>query len=277
MGKNETLCDPKSPFQQSLSRCAVCILQHPNSSAAGNTVAPQFQQFLDYCATVAGTNATLVALAQSAVNKEASIMSQMSVLSASQSSLGGQLSLLGYQPVTTLPNGDVSTLTTGTTLSRSSSSTAKVTSHKASPLVTTVLITPKASSTPTPIPKPHSNTGAIVEAVVLPVVAITLMCIAVFLLLRRRKIRNAEKENYMDEKPQLHSDDLKPLHLELDSNQVWEMKAGSEQAPKVVELPALEIVGSEMDAESRQQQRGDATRPLSSHSPTSDQTESSDQ
>lgn len=94
--------------------------------------------------------------------------------------------------------------------------------------------------------------------------------------MRRRKRTAAAQGDNSDEKPQLHSDDLKPIQLELDSSHVWEMKAYDEHPPNVAELPAVEVVGNEMDAESRAQQQHDATSTSSSQIPTSPQTGSSD-
>jgi hypothetical protein len=94
--------------------------------------------------------------------------------------------------------------------------------------------------------------------------------------MRRRKRTAAAQGDNSGEKPQLHSDDLKPIQLELDSSHVWEMKAWKEHPPNVAELPAVEVVGSEMDAESRPQQQHDATSTLSSDVTTSHQTGSPD-
>jgi hypothetical protein len=89
--------------------------------------------------------------------------------------------------------------------------------------------------------------------------------------MRRRKRTAAAQGDNSGEKPQLHSDDLKSIQLELDSSHVWEMKAWKEHPPNVAELPAVEVVGSEMDAESRPQQQ-----PLSSDITASHQTGSPD-
>lgn len=49
-GKTPALCEPESAFRASLAKCQTCIAVHADDGV-GNFVqiAPQFQQFLDYC------------------------------------------------------------------------------------------------------------------------------------------------------------------------------------------------------------------------------------
>ena len=49
-GKTSALCVPGSAFEVSLNQCEQCIIYHKNDDTASFVqLAPQFQQFLDYC------------------------------------------------------------------------------------------------------------------------------------------------------------------------------------------------------------------------------------
>lgn len=72
------------------------------------------------------------------------------------------------------------------------------------------------------------------------------ICLAIYLLLKKRR-RGKTKGAPSDyaEKPELHANDIKPIRSELDGGMALESPQHH-----AVELPAREIVGAEMNAES---------------------------
>jgi LPXTG-motif cell wall-anchored protein len=125
------------------------------------------------------------------------------------------------------------------------------------PASPTFTITSPAS----PRPSPGVIAGATVGAVVGFLAIVGLL--AFFLLRRRKQNRRhhaAETDPHLQgEKAQLHSDDLKPVRKELMGQGVIkrkpvppaEMPANEDLERITSELPANEIIGSEMDSQSK--------------------------
>jgi LPXTG-motif cell wall-anchored protein len=125
------------------------------------------------------------------------------------------------------------------------------------PASPTFTITSPAS----PRPSPGVIAGATVGAVVGFLAIVGLL--AFFLLRRRKQNRHhhaAETDPHLQgEKAQLHSDDLKPVRKELMGQgvikrkpvPVAEMPANEDLKRITSELPANEIIGSEMDSQSK--------------------------
>jgi hypothetical protein len=121
------------------------------------------------------------------------------------------------------------------------------------------------TSTITSPASPRPSAGVIAGATVGAVIGfLAIVGLLAFFLLRRRKLNRRHHAAEIDphlqgEKAQLHSDDLKPVRKELMGQGVIkrkpvppaEMPANEDLERITSELPANEIIGSEMDSQSK--------------------------
>lgn len=98
-GKTPRICEANSGFSILLSSCQTCIAASgaPGSGAAFDLISPAFQQFVEYCQGIAGTNQTLIA-------KIESYQSAVSSVSSAVASLARERSLLGLMSSTLADN-----------------------------------------------------------------------------------------------------------------------------------------------------------------------------
>lgn len=104
-------------------------------------------------------------------------------------------------------------------------------------------------------PSLKSKAGIIAPAVVVPVVVLAVIILILVVFVRRRLVRRRQTQkstpmaaSNQKEKPQLHSDEVRP---ELEGIKVPTLWDNTFQNVNHVigEMPANEVVGSEMDAE----------------------------
>lgn len=130
--------------------------------------------------------------------------------------------------------------------------------HSSIPTTAKILSTPQAvpaKPTATTTAQSHSNAGVIAPATAVPVIAVAAATSAAILYMRlqrrkRRRTRAATQiaaDDVTYEKPQLHSDDLRP---ELEPTTIPRPQE-LPLKPDRIELPAVELVGSELDICSR--------------------------
>jgi hypothetical protein len=116
---------------------------------------------------------------------------------------------------------------------------------------------------------PLKSAGAIAGVAVACTIAVVLIiALVIFLGFRRRKrhkqdkIRKAETANRQEDKAQLHSEDLKPIRKELSGDQpltsrkdvpIAEMPANEDPRRMAGEMPANEVVGTELQGESNEE------------------------
>jgi hypothetical protein len=137
-----------------------------------------------------------------------------------------------YVAVYTESNGETTTYTLAT-----------------SPVLTTFYTT--ATGKPAERTGSSLRVGAIIGATLGVVFGVTLFCGLALFFFRRKKRRAEEKASIeenadTDVKAQLHSEDVKPVRKELQGDQPPGVLP--EKGVVVAELPANEIVGSEMEA-----------------------------
>lgn len=235
VGKIPDLCDQDSSFSTLLNECTDCVKETTKSgNASSDVIDAEFNQYIDYCASHGnGTVQT------NAVDVSTLLVSYSSLL-ASQSSLEAALSSKGYNVSTTTT--DMSTTTT-----------------PESRLTVTVAQTATDSPDGTNEPDTNSpNTKVIVPAVVVPVVFCLAAAAVIWALMRRRRRRMQQNNEHTDEfdgKAQLHADEFRP-ELEAEAMTTAKEKSTDPDRNSVVaELPARELVGSEMDATSHADRR----------------------
>lgn len=229
VGKTPDLCDQDSTFSTLVDQCTDCIKEATESgNASSDLVPPEFNQFINYCASEGNGTDQINAVEVS------TLLLSYSSLVASQSSLEAALSSKGYNVSTTTT--DMSTTTTPESRF-------------------TVTVAQTATSSPdigTNRPDTNSsNTKVIVPAVVVPVVFCLAAAAVMWALIRRRRRRmqqdNADTDEF-DGKAQLHADEFRP-ELEAEAMTTAKEKSTDPDRNSVVaELPARELVGSEMDA-----------------------------
>jgi hypothetical protein len=130
-GKTSKLCVPGSAFEVSLGQCEQCIAYHKSDDTADFVeIAPQFQQFLDYCdqfSTVVVSTTASVTTTNSAGSTYTTLLPILSTTvtpkaSASQSSIVATLTAISSTlTATTAGSTSVSISSTLSTLSRPSS------------------------------------------------------------------------------------------------------------------------------------------------------------
>ncbi|OJI98002.1 hypothetical protein ASPVEDRAFT_440636 [Aspergillus versicolor CBS 583.65] len=230
VGKEPALCDQDSTFSTLVDQCTECIKEGTKSgTASSDLVPPEFNQFIDYCASQGnGTDQINAA-------EVSTLLVAYSSAVASQSSLEAALSSKGYNFTTT--RMDLSSTTPETRLTLTVSQTAT------------------GSPDGTDGPDTNSpNTKVIVPAVVVPVIFCLAAAAVIWALMRRRRRRmqqNKGDTDVFDGKAQLHADEFRP-ELEAEAMTTAKEKSTDPDRNSVVaELPARELVGSEMDATSQ--------------------------
>lgn len=115
LGKTSELCQPDSAFLISLSQCRACIdyrvLQNPSDINTFLRIAPQFQQFLDYCAgfvtTTVNGEPTAFATSGGAVQPQPTVTPS----TVTEEVTGTSISGLAPTPGTTLSDAEMEALT----------------------------------------------------------------------------------------------------------------------------------------------------------------------
>ncbi|KAL2848414.1 hypothetical protein BJY01DRAFT_246426 [Aspergillus pseudoustus] len=217
---NATLCAPNSTFLNLLDSCSRCIEQNVaagNGTASPETVAQDFQDWLGFCGSDNGNIGSPV----------------VAILAGYDFSTTATATITGdaQTNIAATPGGSSSTLTpTG-----SPTDTATINGDGGG----------DGSGSP--------DIGVLVPAVVVPGVVVFVLLVGCAFMFRRRKQRiqiprhGALGDGY-ETKAQLHAD---PFRSELDGRGlVAEAPSRSDGASTIAELPARELVGSEMDSTS---------------------------
>ncbi|KAI9038947.1 uncharacterized protein KD926_010047 [Aspergillus affinis] len=222
--KNSSICEANSPFQQALGLCRECInafAKDDNSTSCGDngwdSVRSTFQRFLNLCE--GSTNTT-------DAQKVVELLSSKSVLDCSLAQLTG----------------------TGTGTETTTSALTTTTTSESPGMITITAIPSNSASS-------SLNAEVIAPSVVVPVMVVIAAIIAAALFMRRRR-RRRQKQTPGDDaaidsdnksgffgKLELPADSFRP---ELEGANPAEMRVAN---PGVIaELPAREVVGSELDA-----------------------------
>ncbi|KAJ9498213.1 hypothetical protein H2202_006364 [Exophiala xenobiotica] len=135
-GKSPKLCLPGSAFETSLSQCEQCISVHRGDDTGFVQIAPQFQQFLDYCdqfATVVVTTSETITTSTGPGTTATSIA--LSAISTTVTPIASASTSTSYGPGTTsatvVATTDTNIPTTVPTIISSSVSTILVSSGSA--------------------------------------------------------------------------------------------------------------------------------------------------
>lgn len=148
-GKNSKLCLPGSAFETSLSQCEQCISVHKSDSAASFVqIAPQFQQFLDYCeqyATVVVTT-SVTSTATNAAGTAVTVISSALSTTVTPTSLASTST--SYGPVTSV----TTVATTATPVPATTTTTPTPTTTSYTTTQSGTVTTSTTSYTPTTIP-----------------------------------------------------------------------------------------------------------------------------
>lgn len=219
-----------------MDQCTNCIKEATKSGTASeDLIPPEFTQWINYCASE-GDGTDQIDAAQ-----VSTLLASYSSLVASQSAIEEALSSKGY---------DLSTTTTDMP-------TTTTPGQRATPTVSeTAASTPDADMDGSDTNSP--NTKVIVPAVVVPVAVCLIAAAAViWALMRRRRRRQMQQDSGFpdgfDGKAQLHADEFRP---ELEAVTPAKEKSTDPDEHRVVaELPARELVGSEMDAPDQTEER----------------------
>lgn len=231
LGKTPELCASNSTFQVALANCEECVAGSNQTSNVGQQLNPTFAQWLNFCATQ--NDDSPAATLETLLSSKSSIAAAESSIDARIASLQGNSSIASTSATTTL-SGDA-------------------TSATQPPNQITVYAT---SSNTIPPSSDSPRVSVIVPAVVVPVVVVIVAVVvgAVFLRRRRRSKRAhigsvvvAAEDEYKG-KPELHADEFRP---ELEDNRTVELDTVKPTQREAAELPAREVVGSEMDAKGR--------------------------
>lgn len=231
-GKTPELCASNSTFQVALANCQDCVSADSNqTSSADQQLSPTFAQWLNFCATE--NDDSPAASLESLLSSKSSIAAAESSIDARIASLQGNNSIASTSATTTL-SGDA-------------------TSATQPPNQITVYAT---SSSTNPPSGDSPRVSVIVPAVVAPVVVVIVAAVvgAVYLRRRRRSKRAqmgsavVAAEEECKGKPELHADEFRP---ELEDNRTVELDVVKPTQREAAELPAREVVGSEMDAKGR--------------------------
>ena len=236
VGKSPALCDQDSNFSSLLDQCTDCVREATESGTASNDlIPPELSQYIDYCASLGNNTDQIDAVEVS------TLLASYSSLVASQSAIEEALSSVGYN------------LSTNTT----DMPTTTTPEPRATPTVSETA----ARSPDADMDKPDTNspnTKVVVPAVVVPVVVCLIAAAAViWALMRRRRRQQMQQDNGFPEgfdgKAQLHADEFRP---ELEAVTPAKEKSTDPDEHRVVaELPARELVGSEMDATNQTEER----------------------
>ncbi|KAH8684490.1 hypothetical protein BGZ60DRAFT_166997 [Tricladium varicosporioides] len=225
LGKSPALCAVNSTFQLNYANCTQCITANSNSTVQSlqSYINPQFESIISFCTTSSVTNS-------SSSPEQQSLASSLASQASYFSSVLSQASSLGYlKPSTTTQL--LTVIQTPNTFT-----SAQISS-------------PTQTSLPI-VPAKPTNKAWIAGAVIAPLLLLVAILFAAYYLWRRKRttmrggqeagVEEKKEGGLVDEvyKAQLHGESM-PRH-ELDADQTSERRV-------ISELPALEVVGSELD------------------------------
>lgn len=122
-GKTPALCVPGSAFETSLEQCEQCIEVHKSDSSGGFVqIAPQFQQFLDYCDQFSTIVVTTSVTATTTNSAGSTLSSMSSLLSTTVTPRSSSVTLNPTGPQTSVSTVTAPIVTTVVSTSYSESS-----------------------------------------------------------------------------------------------------------------------------------------------------------
>ncbi|KAL4804207.1 hypothetical protein BDV18DRAFT_161967 [Aspergillus unguis] len=238
-GRTPSLCAADSSFMNSYETCTTCITVYTTGDAGNGTSANETISFLsgyiNYCNNE-GNGTDIVDIKD--------LLASWSSLEQSQSQIVESLASAGVDVTTTTTSQNATATTTTGTSGAVPSETGNAADSDPSSAAEATAADSSSSS---------DNIGVIVPAVVVPVVCVLGAVVIAWVLLRRRKKRReleaAKTDTDSNEgKAQLHADEFRP---ELSGTAAAEMATDRDEG-FVAELPARELVGSELDARGRE-------------------------
>jgi hypothetical protein len=235
-GKVAAICLPDSPFNVAFEDCESCLTAYRTSPKTENsTLIASLNDVLSYCNDGSG------------LASFSSLLSVEAGLSITQASLCSVNDITSDCPTTSSGNATVATISS-------------------KPAAVSTLVAASSAATNH---SPLNSAGAIAGVAVACTLAVVLIiALVIFLCFRRHKrhkqdkIRKAEIASRQEDKAQLHSEDLKPIRKELSGDQplaskkdvpIAEMPANEDPQRTTGEMPANEVVGTELQGESNEE------------------------